>query len=97
MRSWRTLIPITPRFAQQAAVVHLPKTGQAVWALTRYEPIRKALADTRVFSSKSVAFNDQLNAGLANTVFGSDPPDHRRLRTATMEHLSPPGAARARG
>lgn len=82
--------PYYAALRQQAAVVHLPKTGRAgVWAVTRYEPIRRALADTKVFSSKSVAFNDQLNAGLASTVFGSDPPDHRRLRAATMEHLTP--------
>jgi cytochrome P450 len=82
--------PYYAALREQAAVVHLPQTGHGgVWAVTRYEAVRRALADTKVFSSKAVAFNDQLNAGLANTVFGSDPPDHRRLRAATMEHLTP--------
>lgn len=75
---------------EQAAVVHLPKTGQdGVWAVTRYSPIRKALGDTKVFSSKAVAFSGQMNDALAGTVFASDPPDHRRLRAATMEYLTP--------
>jgi cytochrome P450 len=82
--------PYYAALREQAAVVHLPKTADdGVWAMTRYSPIRKALGDTKVFSSKAVAFSDQMNAALASTVFATDPPDHRRLRAATMEYLTP--------
>lgn len=75
---------------EQAAVVRLPATGSAgVWALTRYEPIRKALGNTQVFSSKAVAFNDMMNQALTGTSLATDPPDHRALRTALMENLTP--------
>src|SRR5690625_3950221 len=44
---------------ETAAVVHLPAND--VWAVTRYEDIREALSDPATFSSKSVAFNPQMN------------------------------------
>ena len=82
--------PCYAALREQSAVVHLPKTAEdGVWAVTRYSPIRKVLGNTKAFSSKAVAFSDQMNAALANTVFASDPPDHRPLRAATMEFLTP--------
>ncbi|MEU8247878.1 cytochrome P450 [Nonomuraea sp. NPDC048916] len=79
--------PVYAELRELAPVVHLPATG--VWALTRYAPVRAALGDPRVFSSRAVAFNDRMNAALAGTSLATDPPDHQRLRSALTENLSP--------
>jgi cytochrome P450 len=79
-----------PSFAElreQAAAVWLETTG--VFVLTRYDAIREALGNWSVFSSKSVAFNDQMNQALQGTSLATDPPDHQRLRSALTENLSP--------
>jgi cytochrome P450 len=79
--------PTYARLREQAAAVHLPQTG--VWAVTQYEAVRAALADPAAFSSKSVAFNDAMNQALAQTSLATDPPEHRKLRAALMENLTP--------
>ncbi|MFH5823398.1 cytochrome P450 [Georgenia sp. AZ-5] len=87
-----------PHFAQlreQAAVVRLPTND--VWALTRYEHIREALASWAVFSSNAVAFNDQMNQALAGTSLATDPPDHQALRSALTENLSPRALRKLKG
>lgn len=60
-----------------------------LWALTRYEHNRAAMANWKVFSSRSVAFNDTMNEVLVGTSLATDPPDHRPLRKVLMERLSP--------
>ena len=70
-----------------AAVVHLPKND--VYALTRYEVIRAALADWESFSSSSIGFNPMVNEALQGTSLASDPPVHTRLRATLTENLSP--------
>ena len=60
-----------------------------LWALTRYEHNRAAMANWKVFSSRSVAFNDTMNQVLVGTSLATDPPDHRPLRKVLMERLSP--------
>ena len=87
-----------PYFAQlreQAAVVHLADTGngvgtgRGVFALTRYDEIRDALADPGTYSSRSVAFNDTMNDVLKGSTLTTDPPDHAALRAALTANLSP--------
>lgn len=79
--------PLYAELRELAAVVHLVRND--VYAVTRYEPIRAGLADWKVFSSASVAFNDDMNAALAGTSLAADPPLHTSLRAALSENLSP--------
>ncbi len=72
---------------EMAAVVYMEASN--LWALTRYEHNRAAMANWKVFSSKSVAFNDTMNEILVGTSLATDPPDHRALRKVLMERLSP--------
>ncbi|MDT0403436.1 MULTISPECIES: cytochrome P450 [Streptomyces] len=68
-------------------VVHLPRND--VYALTRYDVVRDALADWESFSSASIAFNPMANEALTGTSLASDPPAHTQLRAALTENLSP--------
>ncbi|GAA0958536.1 cytochrome P450 [Actinocorallia libanotica] len=69
-------------------VVRLPAND--VYALTRYELIRGALADWETFSSAgAIGFNPMANEALAGTSLASDPPEHTRLRAALTANLSP--------
>lgn len=79
--------PYYAAMREQAGAVYLPKTG--VWAITRYAEVRAALGNPQAFSSKAVAFNDMMNQALAGTSLATDPPDHRALRAALMENLTP--------
>lgn len=87
--------PAFTQLREQAAVVHLPNTGngvgtgRGVWALTRYDEIRDALADPATFSSRSVAFNDTMNEVLEGATLTTDPPHHAALRAALTANLSP--------
>ncbi|MFJ7134376.1 cytochrome P450 [Streptomyces fungicidicus] len=72
---------------EQGPVVHLRKND--VYALTRYDVIRGALADWESFSSASIAFNPTANEALTGTSLASDPPAHAQLRAALTENLSP--------
>jgi cytochrome P450 len=78
---------------EHAAVVHLEKSGyterSGIWAVTRYEQVRAALGNPQDFSSRTAAFNDAMNQALADTSLTADPPDHRPLRAALMEGLTP--------
>ncbi|MBD9731221.1 cytochrome P450 [Streptomyces sp. H28] len=69
------------------SVVHLPEND--VYALTRYDAIRGALADWESFSSTSIGFNPAVNEALAGTSLASDPPVHTQLRATLTENLSP--------
>lgn len=68
-------------------VVYLAKND--VYAITRYEAIRSANADPSIFSSKQVAFNQQMNEVLAGTSLAADPPEHGKLRSILTDNLSP--------
>ncbi|MCQ4210891.1 cytochrome P450 [Streptomyces longispororuber] len=68
-------------------VVRLPAND--LYALTRYEVVRGALADWESFSSTSIAFNPAANEALTGTSLASDPPEHTRLRAALTENLTP--------
>lgn len=79
--------PYLADLRELAAVVYMATSN--VWALTRYEHNRAAMANWKVFSSRSVAFNDTMNQILVGTSLATDPPDHRQLRKVLMERLSP--------
>ncbi|OWA00823.1 cytochrome P450 [Streptomyces sp. CS113] len=79
--------PVYAELRERGPVVHLPRND--VYALTRYDAIRGALADWESFSSSSVAFNPLANEALAGTSLASDPPVHTQLRAALTENLSP--------
>lgn len=79
--------PFFAEIREQAAVVHLRHND--VWALTRYEDLRGALADWETFSSTRVAFNDTMNQVLQGTSLATDPPDHTALRAALTRNLTP--------
>lgn len=79
--------PTFARLRETAAVVHLPTND--VYALTRYDVIRDALADYETFSSTSIGFNPMVNEALQGTSLASDPPEHTRLRAALTENLTP--------
>ena len=87
--------PFFAELREQASVVRLEKNG--VWALTRYDVIREALANWEVFSSNAVAFNDDMNAALVGTSLATDPPEHQRLRAALTENLTPRALRRLKG
>ena len=79
-----------PRYTELrelGGVVHLPKND--VYALTRYDVIRAALADPETFSSRTIGFNPMVNEALQGTSLASDPPVHGALRAALTENLSP--------
>ncbi|MER5481356.1 cytochrome P450 [Streptomyces sp. NPDC002734] len=79
--------PVYAELREQGPVVRLPKND--VYALTRYDVIRGALADWESFSSTSIAFNPTANEALTGTSLASDPPVHTQLRATLTENLSP--------
>ncbi len=79
--------PVYAELRERGPVVHLPHND--VYALTRYDVIRGALADWEAFSSTSIAFNPMANEALAGTSLASDPPVHTQLRATLAENLSP--------
>ncbi|MET9150439.1 cytochrome P450 [Streptomyces griseoflavus] len=79
--------PVYAELRERGPVVHLPHNG--VYALTRYDVVRDALADWESFSSASIAFNPMANEALTGTSLASDPPVHTRLRATLTENLSP--------
>jgi cytochrome P450 len=79
--------PTYAELREQAPVVWMERNG--FYAITRYQQIREALANWKEFSSRQVAFNEQMNAALQGTTLATDPPDHQALRKALTENLSP--------
>ncbi|MFD8541791.1 cytochrome P450 [Streptomyces rubrogriseus] len=79
--------PVYAELRECGPVVHLPHND--VYALTRYDVIRGALADWEAFSSASIAFNPMANEALTGTSLASDPPVHTQLRATLTENLSP--------
>ncbi|GGD65663.1 cytochrome P450 [Microbacterium murale] len=79
--------PTYATLRELGAVVHVPRND--VYALTRYDAIRDALADWESFSSATIGFNPMVNEALAGTSLRSDPPEHTTLRATLSENLTP--------
>ncbi|MCP3769149.1 MULTISPECIES: cytochrome P450 [Streptomyces] len=79
--------PVHAELRELGPVVHLRRND--VYALTRYDVVRDALADWESFSSASIAFNPMANEALTGTSLASDPPVHTQLRATLTENLSP--------
>jgi cytochrome P450 len=79
--------PTYEALRETAGVVYLPTND--VYALTRYDVIRDALADTETFSSSSIGFNPMVNEALQGTSLASDPPVHTQLRATLSANLTP--------
>lgn len=79
--------PAYAQLRETAGVVHLPTND--VYALTRYDVIRRVLADTETFSSSSIGFNPMVNEALTGTSLASDPPVHTQLRATLSQNLTP--------
>ncbi|MEU6010370.1 cytochrome P450 [Streptomyces sp. NPDC047453] len=79
--------PVYTELRERGPVVHLPEND--VYALTRYDVVRGALADWESFSSTAIAFNPMANEALTGTSLASDPPVHTQLRATLTENLSP--------
>ena len=70
------------------AVVHLRTLDR--YAVSRFEDVRRVLADQRVFSSaQGVVQNAAMNAAMAGSIVGTDPPEHTRLREILGRPLTP--------
>ena len=73
---------------QTGPVVHL--TGLNLYAVSRFADVRRVLADQRVFSSaQGVVQNAAMNAAMAGSIVGTDPPEHTRLREILGRPLTP--------
>ncbi|GAA1908492.1 cytochrome P450 [Streptantibioticus ferralitis] len=88
--------PVYADLRAQASAIFLERHG--AWAIPRYDGVREALSNWRVFSSaRGVALNDAMNSAQQGTVLASDPPEHRALRSVLSEQLAPRGLQRLRG
>jgi cytochrome P450 len=77
----------------QGAVVWMSRHD--IWALPRYEDVRRALEDHDTFiSGKGVGLSEFGNKTRLGTPIASDPPDHGKLRAVVSDRLSL-GATRA--
>ncbi len=76
------------RLRELGEVVYLERHG--VYATTRYDTVRAALADHDTFvSGQGIAFTDEVNAILRGTTLASDPPEHDLLRDVVARGLQP--------
>ena len=73
----------------------LQSAGPVVWleaceafAILRFDDVRTALRDWRTFtSSEGIAFNDQTNQRVKQSIIGMDPPDHTAVRAVMTSWL----------
>lgn len=69
--------------------VWLPR--HQLWAISRFEDVRRVLLDHETFSSASgIAANAQMNAGPIGNTVTSDPPDHTKMRSVVRRPLAAP-------
>jgi len=61
-----------------------------LYAVSRFADVRRVLGDQRVFSSaQGVVQNAAMNAAMAGSIVGTDPPEHTRLRGILGRPLTP--------
>ena len=65
-------------------------TGNDMYALPRYQQVREASGNWRVFSSaKGVMMNDEINSMLEGITLCSDPPEHTEMRRVLARPMRP--------
>jgi cytochrome P450 len=70
--------------------------GYGTWMLSRYEHVREALGNDRVFSSAGgVGLNEVIN-GVRHNIIQTDPPEHDTLRAVLAGQLGPRSARQLR-
>lgn len=80
--------PALAELRDRSAAIYMSKHD--FWLLTRYDDIRAATADWKIFSSaQGVALLPDSNAKLVGSVLGSDPPEHDELRAVLSDKLAP--------
>ena len=69
--------------------VWLPR--HKVWAISRFEDVRRVLLDHHTFSSASgIAVNAEMNSGPIGNTVTSDPPAHTKMRSVVRRPLAAP-------
>ncbi|WKU47990.1 cytochrome P450 [Streptomyces sp. VNUA116] len=68
--------------------------GRPAWLVTRYEDVRRALADPRLSLDKANASRDNytgfsLPPALDRNILNMDPPDHTRIRRLVVKAFTP--------
>jgi cytochrome P450 len=63
-----------------AVPVTMPEDGMSPWMITRYDGVRAALADPRLFKDLRKVSPVSGTRLFANNMLNTDPPDHERLR-----------------
>jgi cytochrome P450 len=80
--------PLWRRLRDLGPVVWLRRHD--VWAVPRYEDVRRALRDWELFSSaRGVTLSDEMNDKLEGITLHTDPPEHRVLREVLRRPLTP--------
>src|SRR5947199_9704477 len=65
-------------------------TTRAAWLVFRYDDVQRVLLDTATFSSLRTVNSDGIIDPLNNlSILGTDPPDHRQLRTSMAQAFTP--------
>jgi cytochrome P450 len=76
------------RLRDPGPVVRL--TANDMYALPRYQQVREASGNWRVFSSaKGVMMNDEINSMLEGITLCSDPPEHTGMRRVLARPMRP--------
>lgn len=80
--------PIYQKLRDLGPAVWLTKNN--AWVVPRYSSIRKALLDSRTFTSRQgISMNSALNQASDGIMLLSDDPDHQRLRRTFIKPLLP--------
>ena len=80
--------PLWRELRDTAGAVYLP--AYDLWALSRYDDVKAALADWEVFTSaRGVTLNEEMNRTLAGITLHTDPPEHDVMRSVLRRPLAP--------
>ncbi len=64
--------------------------AQGIWAIPRYEGVKRVLADADTFiSGRGIAVSDEMNAMLTGSIITSDGEAHTAIRVREAEPLTP--------
>lgn len=72
--------------------------GHGVWAISRFEDVRRVLLDHETFSSaRGIAVGARMNEGPIGNTVTSDPPQHTAMRSVVRRPLAPPALRQVAG